>query len=51
MGLSASLADYLKKMTHKHENVTSKLNMKHKQMQGIYPMVIYAPWADSFIHN
>ena len=38
MGISASLADYLKKI-HKHENVTNILKTKHKKIKG------YTQWA------
>ena len=50
MGLSDFLTDY-KKIFHKHENVTNIINMKHKKIQGVYPMDMYSPWAESFIRN
>ena len=49
--LSASLADYLKKILQKHENVINILKMKHTQNQGIDPMVLCDPWSESFINN
>ena len=51
MGHIAYLADYKKSILQKHENVANYLKVKHKQIQGIHPMVICVPWAYSFIHN
>ena len=41
MGLSASLADYEKKL-HKHENATKILKTKHKKIRDI-PMGLCTP--------
>ena len=51
MGLGTSLADYLKKKLHKHENITNILKMEHTQNQGIHKIVLCSPWSDYFINN
>ena len=50
MGLGASLADY-KTIIHEHKTVTKIIKMKQDKTQGIDPMGLCTPWADSFINN
>ena len=51
MDLSDSLSYYLKINTSQTKNVTNIIKMKHKKNQGIYPMGLFSPWDNSFIHN
>ena len=41
----------IQKILHKHENVTNILKMKQRENQGIDPMGLCAPCANSFISN